>query len=287
MKKYIVVHHSATSNNIPKSVIDGWKFYNLVVLPNGTVRFLKYELNKRAKDIYSWDVCLVGNFEKNKPKESQINTLKAHWDFEKDRFDGILSHSEGRDFGFNIGKFPTLCCGKNLIPFVVGLRKNKGSFSVKIFKHPSVFNNDLLYIIQKVKEEALKLNLVLNFEIKVQDFDKDEVATITSLPLDNYHCGIAVFRLDGGFDSESGVLPSLGDLKGNLGHPIARYGKVSIRHSPPDNEDIRIFIHELTHLILEWIDQKYNREQADAVSTKDKLEFWQLTKFDLTKIPSL
>jgi len=134
MKKYIVIHHSATGNNVSDDILKTWTFYNLIVRPNGTIMYQKEKLNYRKDDKYSYDICLVGNFENYSsfPTQEQINALQAIVVRSGAEF---LGHREINSFNLydpKTGTWPTACPGKNLMPYIVNWRTNMNNKTILI-----------------------------------------------------------------------------------------------------------------------------------------------------------
>lgn len=124
-KKVLIIHHSATGNNVSDEVIKSWDYYNLAIKPDGVVIYLKDKLNFRKDDRYSYDAVLIGNFEIDGsfPTQEQINSLQAIVVSSGAEY---LGHREIKDFNLydpKTGKWPTACPGKNLMPYIINFRQ--------------------------------------------------------------------------------------------------------------------------------------------------------------------
>jgi len=118
--KYFVLHHSATPQNTSDKAIAKWTYYNRVIVPDGTSIFKHDTLHYRGNGNYSFDVCLVGNFENTSPTQKSLTTLKK---VIKDQGYPVIGHREIGVHGFTRGTLQTLCPGKNLFKWLQDFRK--------------------------------------------------------------------------------------------------------------------------------------------------------------------
>jgi len=119
MKNYTTLHHSATPQNTSDKAIAEWTFYNRVIKPDGTLIFKHDTLHYRGNDNYSFDVCLVGNFENTSPTQGSLITLKK---VIKEKGYPVIGHREIEEYGFTVGTMKTLCPGKNLFKWLQDFR---------------------------------------------------------------------------------------------------------------------------------------------------------------------
>jgi len=119
MNKYVVIHHSATSQNISDNVINSFSYYNDVIKSSGEVVHKKDTLNYRTAEAKSYDICLIGDFREVMPTVLQLNALQtilvrlAGYSF--------LGHGEIKDFNIYDSRYsiwPTECPGTKLLNWI-------------------------------------------------------------------------------------------------------------------------------------------------------------------------
>jgi len=119
--RYLIVHHSVTGHNVSLSTIKSWG-YNKVIRWSGEVVNAKGDAHTYGHNYDGLGVCLIGNFEKEKPNQAQIDSLirvLKEWKrkYPKAR---IVGHKDLRNNppGHNF----TLCPGKYLYAMLPEIR---------------------------------------------------------------------------------------------------------------------------------------------------------------------
>lgn len=125
MQIYTIIHHTATSrdNTSFQAILKDHKkrygrlYYADYIEPNSYFP-VHNTLNYRGPDIRSYDVCLSGNFDLEKPTAYQLQMLDK---VIKRRGNPILYHGEAHQKGLQATK--SACPGLNLIQHVNELRE--------------------------------------------------------------------------------------------------------------------------------------------------------------------
>ena len=133
----VIVHHSASPITTTAEDIYDWHIargwsgigYHYIIQADGMIQdgriIEKTGAHTKGQNTGSVGICLIGNFEEMEPTEIQLSTLKALCRGLLLRFnlewDAVYAHN---DFS------ATLCCGKNLIPFVHRMKTIKDNTSV-------------------------------------------------------------------------------------------------------------------------------------------------------------
>jgi len=116
----VIIHHSVTGHNVATSTIKNWG-YDFVIRWDGSIIRAKGNAHTYGQNQH-WGICLIGNFEKEKPNPKQLSSLSKK--IKELRISNITGHRDWRNNprGHNF----TACPGKNLYKLIPTIKKEVG-----------------------------------------------------------------------------------------------------------------------------------------------------------------